>query len=143
MITEASIGTRNRPESASGRANAGTKAGLFSPGEYASIPTGLLADPTIRPAAKVVYLGLASFLSGDKTEVWPGCDALRKRTGLSRRSIQQAIGKLIGGGWLSRTARGGPRGTNLYSLHPRRTKCDSAFCALANKMRHHWRTECA
>ncbi len=113
--------------------------GLFTPGEYASAPKALLAEPSnaVSAAAKLVYLGLSSYLSGDKRQAWPGPEALRKRTGLSRRAIQKGIDKLVAVGWIDKVSKGGPDGTNLYTLHDRRKKCASAQNAppLAQKVR--------
>jgi hypothetical protein len=103
-----------------------TDAGLFQPGTYASIPKELLAEPNLSAAAKVVYLGLASYADCDTVRVWPGPAALRKRTGLTRRAIQKNIEKLIAAGWIRKESRGGPEGTNLYTIHPQRTPCASA-----------------
>jgi len=112
--------------------------GLFVPGEYASMPKSLLAEltKTVSPAAKVVYLGLASYVNTSTTQAWPGPADLRKKTGLSRRAIQQGIDKLVAAGWICKASRGAPGGTNLYTLYTRRTDCASAHNAppLAHEM---------
>ena len=67
------------------------KEGFFQPGQYASIPKALLADTDVGLAAKLVYLGLQSYLDADKAQAWPGAADLQRRTGLSRRAVQQGI----------------------------------------------------
>jgi len=99
---------------------------LFQAGSYTSIPKELLAEATLSPAAKVIFLGLASYADGDTARVWPGPAALRKRTGLTRRAIQKNIEKLVAAGWLRKESKGGPKGSNLYILYPQRTGSASA-----------------
>jgi len=109
-----------------------TTSPFFEPGSFASIPKELLAQPktNISPAAKLVYLGLQSYLSGSKNQVYPGPADIHKKTGLSRRTIQKGIEKLIRSGWIRKDSKGGPDGTNLYTLYTRRMKCASAQNAL-------------
>lgn len=104
--------------------------GFFKPGEYASIPKLLLADTDICPSIKVIYLGLQSYLAGDKTQAWPGPADLGRKTGLSRRTIQNGLEKLVAAGWITKDSKGGPNDTNLYTLFPRCRKCASAQNAL-------------
>lgn len=99
---------------------------FFAPGTYASLPKNLLADAEIGPVAKIVYAGLQSFLSGDKNQAWPGAAGLRQRTGLSRRAIQRGIDKLVAARWIEKKSKGGPTGSNLYTLYPQRKECASA-----------------
>jgi hypothetical protein len=108
------------------------KEGFFQPGQYASIPKALLADTDVGLAAKIVYLGLQSYLDADKTQAWPGAADLQRRTGLSRRAIQQGIDQLIAAGWIRKDSRSSPYGTNLYTLYtqPRLPENDNAQNAL-------------
>lgn len=93
------------------------KEGFFQPGQYASIPKALLADTDVGLAAKLVYLGLQSYLDADKAQAWPGAADLQRRTGLSRRAVQQGIDQLIAAGWIRKDSRSSPYGTNLYTLY--------------------------
>jgi hypothetical protein len=104
------------------------KEGFLQPGQYASIPKTLLADTDVGLAAKLVYLGLQSYLDADKTQAWPGAADLQRRTGLSRRAVQQGIDQLIAAGWIRKDSRSSPYGTNLYTLYaqPHPTESDNA-----------------
>ena len=102
---------------------------LFAPGSYASLPKALLADKTITPAAKIAYLGLQAHLSNGQRQAWPGPAALRRTTGLSRRTIQAAVDALVAKGWILRASGASRAKTNLYTLHPQRKDCASAKSA--------------
>ena len=105
-----------------------SKEGFLQPGQYASIPKTLLADTDVGLAAKLVYLGLQSYLDADKAQAWPGAADLQRRTGLSRRAVQQGIDQLIATGWIRKDSRSSPYGTNLYTLYaqPRPPESDGA-----------------
>ena len=98
------------------------KEGFFQPGQYASIPKTLLADTDVGLAAKLVYLGLQSYLDADKAQAWPGAADLQRRTGLSRRAVQQGI---IRKGRTGEADAGRPDDT-VRQAHPRKGSASRA-----------------
>jgi hypothetical protein len=110
---------------------------LLPKGDYAALPLAVLAMRKLSPGAKLVYAALLRRLGDGRVEVWPGANTLQRETGLSRRGVQKALGRLLTGGLVSWRSRGSPDGTNLYEFTDWRRKCASAQNAplLAHKMR--------
>jgi len=79
---------------------------------------GAIAASALEPPSRHVALTLSLYMNERGGSAFPSVETLAKDTGLSGRAVQQHLGKLVNGGWLSRTPRtksDGSRDSNLYT----------------------------
>lgn len=65
------------------------------------------------PAAaseRLVALALSLYMNGDGLGAWPSQEVLALRTGLTARTVRDALERLVAKGWLAREPRKSPRG---------------------------------
>jgi hypothetical protein len=85
----------------------------------------------LEPACKLVLLALADWANDDGL-CWPSVNQLRTKCGVSERTVQAAIRKLCGAGFLSRDENPG-KGV-FYTVHPRKS-CTPAKSAPPQNLR--------
>lgn len=86
---------------------------------YTLIPNYILYTDKIDSKAKLVYATLLSYAWGEKDSAFPGQERLAQDTGLSERSVWQALKDLEVAGFITILRRGFNL-TNKYILHFRR-----------------------
>lgn len=62
------------------------------------------------PTDRLVALALSLYMRSDGLGAWPSQSTLAARTGLTVRSVRDALHRLVKGKWLSRVTRKPPRG---------------------------------
>lgn len=71
-------------------------------------------DAGLTTKAKVVASYLARCMNKDHNVAWPSLEMMAAKTSLSRRSVQNAIDELEGGGWITRESGGPGIGSSRY-----------------------------
>jgi hypothetical protein len=77
-----------------------------------------IASSSLDPPSRHLALTLSLYMSERGDSAWPSVATLVSDTGLSERTVQVHLGKLIKGGWLTSTPRklpDGSRTSNLYT----------------------------
>jgi hypothetical protein len=73
---------------------------LFEPGKYLSAPDVILRRRDLTPAAKLVWMALASHLGPDGEEVWPSATRIAYMVGIARDTAIGATKALESLGWV-------------------------------------------
>lgn len=76
----------------------------------------LAFDAELAPTPRFVLVALAEH-ADDAGQCYPSVARLARRTGLSKRSVQNSIKRLRVAGYLDVNPNAGKRGTNFYQLH--------------------------
>src|SRR5207248_521321 len=72
----------------------------------------------LKPAAKFILLALAKHAHGDGTGAHPSLRRLQHLTGYSLAEICLVLPTLEQSGWITIAHKQGPKGSNLYTVHP-------------------------
>ena len=98
-----------------------------------SIPTLLhvLNNSKTKKSHRLVLIEIANHVNDKNGLAWPSQNTIARRTGLSRRWVNEIIGELAATGELKIIPEGGPDGEQAYSIpgceltsHPPRQGCE-------------------
>jgi hypothetical protein len=78
------------------------------------IPAAMLADPSVSPSAKTIWMVLAD-LAWACDQVFPGTEEVGKRCGVTGRTVTNQIPELVSAGWLEADPRNGT--STVYIVH--------------------------
>lgn len=67
-------------------------------------------------AVRVAILIATRYINGKTGEAWPACETMAQKLGVSKKTVDRAIGTLVAAGHLERQSGAGPHGVNLYKL---------------------------
>ena len=78
--------------------------------------TLVFSHSTAAGADRLLLLAIADHAGDDGDDAWPSVPTLARKTGISERSVQRGISRLVDGGHLAVTRCAGRNGTNRYRV---------------------------
>jgi hypothetical protein len=78
--------------------------------------TWVFTHSTAAGADRLLLLAIADHAGDDGGDAWPSVPTLARKTGMSERTVQRGIGRLVDGGHLAVDRCAGRRGTNRYRV---------------------------
>ncbi len=78
--------------------------------------TWVFTHSTSAGADRLLLLAIADHAGDDGDDAWPSVPTLASKTGISERSVQRGIGRLVEGGHLTVERCAGRGGTNRYRV---------------------------
>jgi len=89
--------------------------------QFGKIPSKVMQSGVLKtlikdPAALVVYMAIASRVGGNTWSSFPSAEQIAKDIGVSERTVQRAIPRLVDAGLITVKSGGGRGHSNAYTL---------------------------
>jgi predicted transcriptional regulator len=85
--------------------------------QFVSGPVSVLRDTSLTAIDRIVYFDLCARADKCNAQCWPSISAIANDLGVSERSVQYSIGRLVKQGLIKRTLRRNKSGDRLPSLY--------------------------